>query len=759
MRPGLRVLLVLMLVVAAIAIVLSRLSLDYRIDAFLPAPESASQAVVTDQLTSGPGGRLIFAAIEGAETGHLETASRALAERWQRLDGVERVDNGIPEPDRESLERLMRARFVLTPDIESRLAPEQLRQTLRQRLSELALAGGQAEEFIRRDPLGLVQEIGERLAGSRGPSAPGEIWLDTNGRRALLVVTSAHPPFDIQAQESLLERLTATFDALDEARGLQLQLAGAPVISVDSANRSRADARRLSSLGAGFLLLFLLWAWRSPLLVAAAGLPLAAGVLCGLLATAALFGQVHGLTLAFGFTLLGVALDYPVHLFGHAEGGIRGSLSRVRTPMLLGAASTLIAYAAIWLSSSPGLAQLGAFSAAGLAGATATTLLVLPRLGLHPAGGRLPAWRIPALSPWILVALLLLALAVMATRGTGLWSGDLTRLSPVDPELVAAEGDLRRTLDSGDARHLLVVTAGDRESVLQATERAAGHLAEARQAGLLANWQSVVELVPSARTQRRRLAQWPQPDAMREMLAAAGPAFRRDSFEPFLQDLEDLEDLPEDAPVTPESWQGTPLEHRVDSLLAPTASGWRSILIPAGLSDPDALAEWLDQRDSPARLVDLKRIAEGMVADYRREIGVSLSVAALLILGLLWLRLRRPGVVARVALPPATAVSCTAAVLALAGDGLTIVHLTGLLLVGGIGLDYALFVHTRTRGDSEARMTRQAVTICAVSTGGVFLILGSSEIGMLRMLGLTVACGVLLSFLFAWMTRPPHPRP
>jgi predicted exporter len=30
--------------------------------------------------------------------------------------------------------------------------------------------------------------------------------------------------------------------------------------------------------------------------------------------SAELFGAVHGITLAFGFTLIGVAQDYPLHL-------------------------------------------------------------------------------------------------------------------------------------------------------------------------------------------------------------------------------------------------------------------------------------------------------------------------------------------------------------------------------------------------------------------------------------------------------------
>ena len=33
--------------------------------------------------------------------------------------------------------------------------------------------------------------------------------------------------------------------------------------------------------------------------------------------TLAVFGSIHGLTIAFGTTLLGVCIDYPVHLLNH----------------------------------------------------------------------------------------------------------------------------------------------------------------------------------------------------------------------------------------------------------------------------------------------------------------------------------------------------------------------------------------------------------------------------------------------------------
>ncbi len=107
-----------------------------------------------------------------------------------------------------------------------------------------------------------------------------------------------------------------------------------------------------------------------------------------------------------------------------------------------------------------------------------------------------------------------------------------------------------------------------------------------------------------------------------------------------------------------------------------------------------------------------------------------------------------------VVLPPAAAVLVTAALMSRFDGGLTIVHLIGLLLTAGIGLDFALFSRSFRRDPPAAARSRRAINTCALSTGGVFFVLGQSVIGMLQMLGLTVALGILLSWLFTRIGQP-----
>ncbi len=744
----------LALVILAIAgLIASRhLDLDFRLDAFLPAPTDAEQALVVDQIGAGPGGRLILAAVEGGPVDDLIEFSSDLAERWRELDGVARVDNGEFDLDPETEALLMQTRFLLVDDIDARVSAEAIQAGLDDRLAELALAGRQAERLIRRDPLGLLPELAERLAAAEADETLDGVWLDETGERALLAVVSQWPPFSISEQNELVAALEAAFAALDEDNQWRLTLGGAPVIAVDSASRSRSNAIALSIAGSLFLLLVLSLAWRSPQRVIAGALPLAAGVVCGTIVTAAVFDQVHGLTLAFGFTLLGVALDYPIHLFGHGAGtGLKTSARRIRAPLLLGAVSTLIAYLAIWASTSPGLAQLGAFSAAGLAGAALTTLL-LPALGVKSSANKpgRPGWTLHL--PWLPVLLALMALAVFIGLGPERWSADLTRLSPVNLELMEHDRELRQAIRAGDVRHLVVVHADELEAVLQQTETTTEVLARAKNQGVLGGWQSPTDLVPSRERQQQRREDWPDVDTLARRLEQADTRFRADAFQAFLDDRAELDELP---PIEPQTWRGSPLELRVDSQLSRIADGWRAIIVPSALRDADALEALMNEHQAPARLVDLRATSEAMVAAYRRDAGSSLAIALGLIVVVLLVRLRNIAVTLRVLVPPLAAVMFTAAVFAAFDQGLTIVHLVGLLLAAGIGLDFAIFSTTLAGDDRSRARTNQAVSLCALSSGGVFLILGQSDIGLLRMLGLTVATGILLAWLFARLCQPP----
>ena len=142
-----------------------------------------------------------------------------------------------------------------------------------------------------------------------------------------------------------------------------------------------------------------LFAYRSVRVVALSMVPVASGALAGIAAVQFSDGVVYGVTLGFGITLIGEAIDYAVYFFAR--------LTRERHPSLalagiwptlrLGVLTSICGFAAMLFGGFPGIAQLGLFSIVGLIVAILVTRWVLP--SLVPAGFAAPG--IPSFVPMV----------------------------------------------------------------------------------------------------------------------------------------------------------------------------------------------------------------------------------------------------------------------------------------------------------------------------------------------------------------------
>src|SRR3546814_8896030 len=111
-------------------------------------------------------------------------------------------------------------------------------------------------------------------------------------------------------------------------------------------------------------------------------MPVLSGILAGTVAVSLGFGTVHGITLGFGTTLIGEAIDYSIYLFiqsgnaAHSANWVKTSWPTIR----LGVLTSMAGFGCLLFSGFPGLAQLGLFTIAGLTTAAFVTRFVLPSL-------------------------------------------------------------------------------------------------------------------------------------------------------------------------------------------------------------------------------------------------------------------------------------------------------------------------------------------------------------------------------------------
>ncbi|MGO4778230.1 MMPL family transporter, partial [Lysobacter sp. 2RAB21] len=192
--------------------------------------------------------------------------------------------------------------------------------------------------------------------------------------------------FDPTGQQGAIDAIRAAYAQVRGASKAELTVSGPGAFSVEIGGRTQREASLIGSIDS-LVFIALLWlayrSWKAPLI---GGLPLATAGLAGLGAVAGVFEGVHGITVAFGFTLIGVVQDYPIHLFSHQRPGLSPWASaRSLWPTLgTGVASTCIAYLTFFVSGVDGLQQRAVFTIVGLATAALTTRFLLPAL-IDPA--------------------------------------------------------------------------------------------------------------------------------------------------------------------------------------------------------------------------------------------------------------------------------------------------------------------------------------------------------------------------------------
>ncbi len=749
------------LLVAASAAVVSRTSFTTDLSAFLPRSPSAEQQVLVEQLREGVVSRLVLIGIEGAAPEALAQASRSMAAELRRQDSFVSVDNGDGAGFAADREFLWRYRYLLS----SAVTPERFSAAgLRQSLEEsLRLLGTPAGALVRRvvpaDPSGELLHILERFDSQARPATRDGVWFSRDGRRALLLAQTRAPGYDIDAQERAVALIRGAF-AQGGAAGAGLQLTGPGVFAVTTRAAVRGDAARFSLIATLLVTAMLLAVYRSPRLIVLGLVPIASGALAGVAAVSLGFGSVHGITLAFGVTLIGEGVDYAIFLFTQSAAGAdpRRALDRIWPTLRLGVLTSICGFSAMLFSAFTGLAQLGLFSVVGLLVAFGVTRWVLP--GLLPPLRASPL--VAAVGPWSMAAvrrapllryplLLLVTLiaAGLAVQGRPLWSDDLASVSPVPRADQMLDQRMRQDLGAPDVRFLIVIHAPDPESALQASEAIGQTLGRAVRAGLLEGYESPADYLPSRQLQRARQEALPAGPVLRASLerAAQGLPFRRQLFEPFLRDAAAARAMP---PIERSSLQGTRLGLRLDALLVQRDAGWVAMLPLRNVKDAAAIARDIpSHHGTRAVLLDLKRESDQLYRSYRSEaLTYSLLGGAAIVL-LLFASLRSPRRVFGVLVPLAAAVLATTAALALSGYALSIFHLVGLLLVVAIGSNYSLLFDRPALSGDERSRTIVSLLLANVTTIVGFGLLAFSRVPVLHDIGLTVGIGTVLALVFA----------
>ncbi len=754
--------------VLACCVVIAGTQFSADMSAFLPRSPSPTQQILVDQMQTGVASRLVLVAIDGAPPATLAALSKEFAARLRQDRAFIAVNNGdeattSPAPETDLL---WRNRYVLSPAVTpTRFTVDGLRQALE---NDLGLLGSDMSSLVKRslpnDPTGEILTLIGQFADQKQPARRDGVWFSPDGARALLVAQTRQTGFDIVSEEGALATLEDAFararTTVPDAISARLRLSGPGVFAVHTKAEMKEDISRLSLIATLLVSAILLFTYRSPRILVLALVPVASGALAGVASVSLGFGFVHGITLGFGVTLIGEAVDYAIYLFTQTAPGTSpdATLPRIWPMLQLGVLVSVCGFSAMLFSSFTGFAQLGLFSIAGLLVAVAVTRWVLPALLARNFATARSAVFAPALLAIVdhardlrLPAMIVLAGAVLvlALHRGGFWEDDLTSLSPIPASDQTLDHTLRADIGAPDVRYIVLATAPDEQGALGVSEQLSTALDKLVGRGIAAGYDAPTRYLPSVATQQARLDALPDPDELRKRLdlALQDMPFQPDLFEPFIVDIAAAKAQP---PLNRVALQGTSLALKLDSLLFEQHGAWTALLTLRGVSDAGQAAAGIAEAGiQGVTFVDLKAELDRLLEVYRREALMLTSIGSLVIVVLLAVSLRSARRVALVVAPLAGAVIMTTAILTVGDHKLSIFNLVGLLLTVAVGSNYCIFFERQDWSDANAERMVASLVLANGCTIIGFGILSFARLPVLHGIGMTVAMGAFLSLVLA----------
>ncbi len=728
--------------------------------ALVPGDAPDALQLRAEQRMQEPLNREMLVLVGSADRQQAINMAQQLGEQWQASGLFEQVQWNLQADLPALREQLLRGRLAMlsAADREQLIAHpdafiEQRVQALFDPFTGFSLVPSQD------DWLGLTGRI-QNSQPQRGAVqldiGSGALMAHADGKQwVLLRARTQGNAFDLTLPmqvAALLEQSRA------QAATQQVELLAASGLLYAASGQQQAS-REITWVGGGAtvgILLLLLLAfrrWR----VLLAFVPVLVGMLFGAVACVAFFGSMHVMTLVLGSSLIGVAVDYPLHYLSKSwslKPWRSWPALRLTLPGLsLSLATSCIGYLALAFTPFPALTQIAIFSAAGLVGAYLSAVCLLPALlngvVLRPAQWPLNVAQCLLNARQALLKKVptpaLLALLLMFCAA-GLWQlnskNDIRQWVSAPPQLMTQAQAIARITGYQPTSQFFLVRADTEQQLLERQAALSERLDALIGKGTLQGYLALNQLVSPPREQQRlRAALSALPRHWQPLLALGVP------LAALQNELAQLQALP---------------EQRIDAALnGPLAEPWRLLWLGRdadgvaamvslqGLNDASLLRE--QARDLPGvelvdRLGDLNSV---FAATQISAAELKLLSCALIVL-LLIAPFGLGGAVRIVALPLLAAL-CSLASLGWLGQPLTLFSLFGLLLVTAISVDYAILMREQIGG---AAVSLLGTLLAALTTWLSFGLLAVSSTPAVSNFGLSVSLGLAFSFILApWAAR------
>lgn len=699
--------------------------------------------------------RQLVILLESAKLEHGIEAAKLLTSKLKDSEHIESIETQIDAEQRQAIGKfLFKYRHSLLSKSDSYLLSQKDFDEFNAENLEVVfspLAGGLASLIIN-DPYLLSYRFSHSLNNhSNLTLEDGFLTTQVNQKSYVLIIASlVTSPFSQTTQNDLSAQLDALVSRWQQQQlSVGMLTTGAMFYAAEAYKTAEHEISTIGLTSLILVVLLILFSFRSltPLLLTSVAL--ASGMAAGLSVILMIFSEIHLITLVFGASLIGVAVDYAFHYFVMSNSiQAKQRIKKILPAISLGLLSSIVGYLSLLTTPFPGLNQMAMFCIIGLFVAYLTVVLLFPIFSLKTDAS---SWalkvsknfleriaRVPTFSVWCFLWLIPIV-AVIISLGQTVNQDNIRQFQTTSQKLQHDEAKIKSVLELEASNQFFLVHAESSEQLLIELENIQTNLESYVSSGVIDGFENLGQRLPSEQQQRKYyqlISDLYQSQASQTLIEFG--VITQQQYADALEIFEKSQGIY----LTPSEWLSSEVASPFKSLwLGEIGEVFVAIVPIKGINDLSSLSDI----NPNARFVDKVGKVTQVFSEYRVQTSKLLLVALLLITMMLTVRYGLFKAITVVS-APIFSISITVIALYSLGVNLTLFNTLALFLIIGIGIDYGLFFAESKR---LSERTFFAITLSALTTIFSFGLLALSKTVAIQAFGLTMLIGIASSFILS----------
>ncbi len=380
-----------------------------------------------------------------------------------------------------------------------------------------------AKQNIRKDPFGLglraLNKFKDLKVGDNFELLNNYI-ASKDHQQILLFIEPKYATNESDVNSIFIDELRRTSAKLvkEYSQEISVDFYGSTVISVSNARQIKHDITNTVTIALVILLLVLIYFYKRVWMPLVLFVPSAIGGLVAINALIWLRPSISAISLGIGSILLGITLDYALHIATHRKKSrhVKALYLDMVKPILMSAVTTAIAFLCLTLLNSQALQDLGIFAAISVIVSSVFALIWIPLMVIKPQREvivkttlleKLASLDFEKFNLSKIIVSILLIVALFFAKKVS-FNNDLNSMNYRSNDVILTEEKLNRFLDLNKKSLYVVAYHRNLDTVLQTNRALYKVLDSLSDLRKIARFSSNANLVLSTQEQKHRLAQW-----------------------------------------------------------------------------------------------------------------------------------------------------------------------------------------------------------------------------------------------------------